>query len=122
VDPEAVTPYVCRFEQGTGRHDKDGVRIGVGQVGRSILVALPGPNAEVRLGMAAVIRGLAEGWDKERLAAEVARPLREHLREKMHQHPTHVGIERQLAGSARASERISAHPSPPNGGPPRRNP
>jgi molybdenum cofactor synthesis domain-containing protein len=89
VDPQAVTPYVCRFEQGTGRHEKDGVRIGVGQVGRSVLVALPGPNAEARLGMAAVIQGLAEGWDKERLAAEIAQRLREHLREKMHRHPKH---------------------------------
>jgi len=27
LDPEAAAPYICRFQKGTGRHHKDGVRI-----------------------------------------------------------------------------------------------
>jgi hypothetical protein len=29
LDPNAATPYIMRYEKGTGRHEKDGVKIGV---------------------------------------------------------------------------------------------
>ena len=38
MDPTAATPYIVKFQQGTGRHVKDGVRIGVGVVGPSRMV------------------------------------------------------------------------------------
>ena len=32
LDPKASTPYIIRYEKGTGRHEKDGVKIGVAYV------------------------------------------------------------------------------------------
>jgi molybdenum cofactor synthesis domain-containing protein len=83
LDPGAATPTICRFEKGTGRHAKDGVRIGVGQLEDALLVALPGPNDEVRRSMQAVVQGLNAPSDKHALAQEIAATLREELREKM---------------------------------------
>ena len=76
-DPKAATPYIVKFTQGTGRHVKDGVRIAVGRVGVTTLVALPGPNDEVRCAAPVMLSGLESGWDKERLAAELAAVLAE---------------------------------------------
>jgi molybdenum cofactor synthesis domain-containing protein len=47
IDPTALTPYIVKFEKGTGRHLKDGVRIGIGQVGLTTIINLPGPHDEV---------------------------------------------------------------------------
>ena len=41
VDPDASTPYILKFEKGTGRHHKEGVRIGVGMAGRPSSCASP---------------------------------------------------------------------------------
>jgi len=41
LDPTAATPYIIRYEKGKGRHEKDGVRIGVGYVKPSFIIALP---------------------------------------------------------------------------------
>ncbi len=88
LDPDAATPYLCRFEKGTGRHIKDGVRIAVGCVHDTLIVALPGPNDEVRVGMDALVSGMAVGLDKHDLAGEIAGRLRAILQEKMkHRHP-----------------------------------
>ncbi len=83
VDAEAATPYICRFEPGTGRHTKDGVRIGVGELLLARIVALPGPNDEVRSSLEILIRGLKSGKDKHDMAEEIARNLRQDLRQKM---------------------------------------
>ncbi len=83
VDPAASTPYLCRFEQGHGRHAKDGVRIGVGCAGTGILLSLPGPNDEVELGIDAALRPLVEQAEPAEIAGEVAAVLRERLSEKM---------------------------------------
>jgi len=83
LDPEAATPYICKFEKGTGRHAKDGVRIGVGRVDDSLIVALPGPYDEVRASMEVLVRALKSPPDKHALAEEIAANLREKLREKM---------------------------------------
>jgi molybdenum cofactor synthesis domain-containing protein len=83
LDPKAATPYISRYEQGTGRHHKDGVRIAVGRVSDSLIVALPGPNDEVRSSLEILIDGLRHGWSKELLADKLAENLRKKLREKM---------------------------------------
>jgi len=83
LDPEAATPYICRYEIGTGRHVKDGVRIAVGRYMGSLIVALPGPNDEVKAGLTVLAQGLADKQDKHVLAENIAGALREILRKKM---------------------------------------
>ena len=86
LDPEAATPYICKFEKGTGRHHKDGVKIAVGQYLDVLVVALPGPNDEVRIGLDKLIEGLVNNLDKHSLAEEIAAKLRVRLRDKMKHH------------------------------------
>jgi len=86
VDPGAATPYLARFQKGTGRHVKDGVRLAVGELGEALIVALPGPNEEVRVGLDALLDGLRRGLGKAELAEALAARLRETLREKMGRH------------------------------------
>jgi molybdenum cofactor synthesis domain-containing protein len=83
LDPGAATPYICRYEVGAGRHHKDGVRIAVGWVGETMVVALPGPNDEVRACLDILAEGLVAGLDKHALAEGLAGNLRELLRGKM---------------------------------------
>jgi len=83
LDPDTATPYTCRFEKGTGRHAKDGVRIGVARVSETLIVALPGPNDEVRKALRVLLKGLSEGLDKYEMAEEIAAVLRDDLREKI---------------------------------------
>ncbi len=83
VDPNAATPYIVKYDKGKGRHFKDGVRIGVGRVGESLIIALPGPTDEVKIGLNALIRGLNNNLSKEQIANLIAGELREVLRSKM---------------------------------------
>jgi len=83
IDPTAATPYILKFEKGTGRHDKDGVKIAVGNLWGSKVIALPGPNEEASMGLEVAIRGLREGWEKELIADSIAHTLRERLRSRM---------------------------------------
>lgn len=83
LDPEAATPYISRFEKGTGRHAKDGVRIAVAQVDDSLIVALPGPNDEVRVSLDVLVKALPSKPDKHSLGEQIAGKLRQKLREKM---------------------------------------
>ncbi len=76
VDPHASMPYILKFQKGEGRHLKDGVRIGVGQLEQTLIVCLPGPHDEVRLAWPVLIEGMKEDWDKEILAEGLARTLR----------------------------------------------
>jgi molybdenum cofactor synthesis domain-containing protein len=80
VDPSAATPYIVKFEPGTGRHVKDGVRIAVGKVGLSWLVALPGPTREVRVGLERLLEALGKGCDEKQTAEHIASALREKWR------------------------------------------
>lgn len=82
LDPEAANPYICKYQKGTGRHHKDGVRIAIGEVAGSYIVALPGPNDEVNSVIDVVIEGVRFGLDKHILAENVAEGLRKKLREK----------------------------------------
>lgn len=77
VDAQAAAPYILKFEAGKGRHAKDGVRIAVGRVGLSLLVALPGPTREVQLGLERLLDALAGGWDEKKTAEHIAAGLRE---------------------------------------------
>lgn len=83
LDPKAATPYIMRYEKGTGRHEKDGVKIGVAQRDPSLVVALPGPHEEAKIGIEAIIEGLKRGLDREALAAHLAEKLIE-FQKKIH--------------------------------------
>ncbi|AET66306.1 molybdopterin biosynthesis enzyme [Desulfosporosinus orientis DSM 765] len=89
VDPQAATPYIVKFQQGTGRHVKDGVRIAVGTVGPSIMVSFPGPNDEVRLAAGALIECLKNNCDKEVTAQRIAAVLAKKLMKKGFHHDHH---------------------------------
>jgi len=83
ADPSAATPHIVKYQLGVGRHrHKDQVRIAVGNVGGTLVVALPGPNDEVQVGVEALVEGLAAGAGKDALAERIALALRERLREK----------------------------------------
>ena len=80
IDRQAATPWIVKYEQGTGRHVKAGVRIGVGQYGLTPLINLPGPHDEV-MAVAPVLqahcnRGLI---NKELLANDLVQVLRAKL-------------------------------------------
>lgn len=90
LDPNAATPYLVRFTKGEGRHVKDGVRIGVGEHDGCLLVALPGPNDEVRLAAPVLIRGLKERCGKHELARRLAEVLRGKLRGFEHHFEHHA--------------------------------
>ena len=83
LDPKACTPYIAKFRAGHGRHSKDGIRIGVGQMGLTTYIALPGPNDEVSVCIDTVVKGVSEGWSKEILAHEIAKLLRTRLQKKI---------------------------------------
>ena len=72
LDPTASTPYIIHYEKGKGRHEKDGVKIGVAYVKPSFIIALPGPHAEVQVGMEVIIDGLKRGLGKEELAVALS--------------------------------------------------
>ncbi len=77
VDPDACMPYILKFNQGTGRHKKNGVRIGVGQLGDTIIICLPGPHDELQLAWPVLRDGLTNQWSKEALANALAEVLRQ---------------------------------------------
>lgn len=88
VDPEAETPYIVKFQKGTGRHVKEGVRIAVGNIGPTYIVALPGPNDEVQIASRVLLEGLENGDSKPEIARKLATVLAEKLMKKKfhHQH------------------------------------
>lgn len=79
IDPDASAPYIIRYEKGTGRHEKDGVKIGVAYRNPSYIISLPGPHEEVRIGMEIIIEGLKTGLDKEMLASNLSKAYRMRL-------------------------------------------
>lgn len=86
IDENAANPYIVKFKKGTGRHVKDGVRIGVGTEGLSTMISLPGPHDEVELAMPVLIKGLRENWDKMHLADCLAGVLANKWKTKNHHH------------------------------------
>jgi molybdenum cofactor synthesis domain-containing protein len=77
LDPGAHTPWILKFTPDMKRHHKEGVRIAVGRVGISRLIALPGPHEEVRAGCRALVDGLARGLDDAALAESIASSIRD---------------------------------------------
>ena len=69
LDPDGAAPWVVKYQQ-TGRHVKQGVRIGVGQVGKALIVNLPGPNDEVRDCIPILLSTLEQGERDKTLLAE----------------------------------------------------
>jgi molybdenum cofactor synthesis domain-containing protein len=77
VDPEAATPHVVKYQLGIGRHKhKNTVRIAVGRIAQALIIALPGPNEEVKAGLDALVKGLRLNLSKELLAEDIASSLR----------------------------------------------
>jgi len=76
VDKQAELPFILKFQKGQGRHDKDGVRIGVGVLNQTLIVCLPGPHDEVCLAWPALREGIKTNLDKKRLAKSLAEVLR----------------------------------------------
>lgn len=89
VDPQAIMPYVLKFKKGSGRHHRDGVRIGVGTLEPTLIICLPGPHDEVRLAWPVLRKGLNESWDKKTLAGVLADVLRRKFIERSNGHWTH---------------------------------
>jgi len=90
LDSDAATPYICRFEIGTGRHVKDGMKIAVGKYHDTLIVALPGPNDEVKASLQILIDGLRTGQEKHVLAENIGIKLRSILRDKMSHDRKHL--------------------------------
>lgn len=76
VDKQAELPFILKFQKGQGRHDKDGVRIGVGVFDQTLIVCLPGPHDEVRLAWPVLREGIKANLDKRGLAKNLAEVLR----------------------------------------------
>jgi len=81
LDSEAAAEYICKYQKGTGRHHKDGVKIAVGQVSQTLIVALPGPNDEVKSSLNVLVNGLSSGSSKQVLAKNIASVLRKKLQQ-----------------------------------------
>jgi len=76
IDPAAATPYVMKFQKGLGRHAKEGVRIGVAEVGPSMIISIPGPHDEVRMCMEIITDGLRRNINKQEMAMRIASMLK----------------------------------------------
>ena len=87
--PDAAAPYVVRYEKGHGRHVKDGVRVGVGRVGLSTLVTLPGPHDEVEMTAPVLIQMLHDGRSCEEIADNLAGILARKWRGQTRHHGHH---------------------------------
>lgn len=87
VDADAVNPYVLKFRKGHGRHEKDGVRLGVGRLAQLLIVCLPGPHDEVEMLWPILHQGLHEEWDNKHLANALAARLREKFLSSAGHHP-----------------------------------
>lgn len=86
ADAGAATPYVLKFQRGHGRHQKDGVRLGVGRLDQSLIVCLPGPNDEVRLLWPVLAQALEQRWDTAKVASGLAQALRQKFLDKSSAH------------------------------------
>lgn len=84
LDPRASTPYVIHYEKGTGRHEKDGVKVGVAYLNPSLIIALPGPHEEAKIGIEVIVEGLKRGLNQEELAISLSEKFTELLRSIHH--------------------------------------
>lgn len=90
VAPDAAMAWLVKYEKGQGRHEKEGVRIAVGQLGLTTMITLPGPHDEVQTALPVICRHLEQGGiDKHALVEEIAAGLRTTLATKT-QHWRHL--------------------------------
>lgn len=89
IDPEAATPYIVKFTQGTGRHVKDGVKIAVGSVGPSLIVSMPGPNEEVQIASNTLLHCIENDCDKHETAQQISSALAAKLSNNTFNHEKH---------------------------------
>lgn len=75
-DPDLATGVLATYSVGHGRHVKPHVRVGVGRVEWTRLIALPGPTREVQAALPVVVDGLQSGWASRRFADDLAAVLR----------------------------------------------
>ena len=79
LDPTAAVRWTVKYEN-KGRHVKDGVRIGVGKVGKALIINLTGPTSEVKKCLAIILNMISKGdFDKETLASLLALKLKTRL-------------------------------------------
>lgn len=85
LDPYAAVPWLVKYQKGTGRHVKEGIRIAVGEINKAKIISLPGPNDEVKIAMDVLISNLNEGFNKYKTAQQIATVLRQKI-QKSWQH------------------------------------
>ena len=85
MDPYAAVPWLVKYQKGTGRHVKEGIRIAVGEINKAKIISLPGPNDEVKIAMDVLISNLNEGFNKYKTAQQIATVLRQKI-QKSWQH------------------------------------
>ncbi|NLN98396.1 MAG: competence/damage-inducible protein A [Eubacteriaceae bacterium] len=86
VAPNTKTSYIVKFQKGTGRHVKDGVKVAVGQVGPTKFVALPGPNDEVQIGMQILLECIDANCDNQETANKIANAIGEKMLDQWEKH------------------------------------
>lgn len=74
---DIYTPWILKFKPDYHRHHKDGVRIALGRVGLTMLVALPGPHEEAKIGCNRLLEGITMGLTDGTLAEYIASALRQ---------------------------------------------
>ncbi len=79
-DPQLATEVLATYAVGHGRHIKPHVRIAVGQIEWTRVIALPGPTREVVAALPVVIDGLQRGLSDDHFARTLAEVLRGCLR------------------------------------------
>lgn len=84
LDPHAAVPWILKFTPDMKRHHKEGVRIALGRVEMTRILALPGPHAEVIAACRALVEGMEAGLDDVKLAESIASAIRECWRKHMH--------------------------------------
>ena len=89
LDPKLHTAVLAHYQKGHGRHVKDAIRIAMGSLGWSTIVALPGPTHEVRLALPVLVAGLERGTPPAELIEAIAKPLRATLPVHSHGHDHH---------------------------------
>lgn len=86
LDPDLSIAILAQYKKGHGRHVKDAVRICVGTLGWSTIIALPGPTHEVKLALPVIVEQLQAGTTAATLVEAIAVPIRDTLPAVHHHH------------------------------------
>jgi molybdenum cofactor synthesis domain-containing protein len=113
ADPNMATAILTTYAVDHGRHVKPSVRVGVGRVGWSRVIALPGPTPEVKEALPVVIEGLENGWSDRRLAEAIAAVLRDRWRGHRSTSETHQRHEQSQVAPLGGLDAFSSADTPP---------